>query len=106
MKKTQKAFAEYTAILDKLSHRENTIKKHSVLLSGHATSITLEDDFWILLKYIAKQQNKPINQLISEIDHIRAIPLSSALRLFVLNMLLEQLPNRMEYFDKFRSKPI
>ncbi len=85
---------EYEAILKKLGDGENIVKKHSVLLEGHATSVTLEDDFWILLKKIAKQQEKPINQLISEIDHIRAIPLSSALRLFVLNMLASALISR------------
>ncbi len=82
---------EYEKIQKKLNDEENIVKKHSVFLEGHATSVTLEDDFWLLLKKIAKQQNKPVNQLISEIDHMRAIPLSSALRLFVLNMLMASL---------------
>lgn len=92
MKNSPKGYSEeksnYEAVLEKLSHSDNIVRKHSILLEGHATSVTLEDDFWVLLKRIAKAQNKPINQLISEIDHIRAIPLSSALRLFVLNMAL------------------
>lgn len=82
---------EYEKIQKKLNDEENIVKKHSVFLEGHATSVTLEDDFWLLLKKIAKQQNKSVNQLISEIDHMRAIPLSSALRLFVLNMLMASL---------------
>ncbi len=86
--KNQLVCADYNVVLEKLSHKEDRIKKHSVRLSGHATSVTLEDDFWVLLKRIAENQDKPLNQLISEIDHIRSTPLSSALRLFVLNMLV------------------
>jgi len=44
------------------------MKKHSVTLRGHATSITLEDEFWIILKQIAIDKNQSIASLIDEID--------------------------------------
>jgi len=65
-----------------------SIKKRSVRISGHPTSITLEDGFWDELKAIAKHQKRSLSALISEIDETQAhINLSSALRLFVLHDL-------------------
>jgi len=64
------------------------MKKRSVTLRGHATSVTLEDEFWIILKYIAKNKNQSIASLIDDIDEERLETLegglSSALRLYVL----------------------
>lgn len=68
------------------------MKKHSVTLRGHATSITLEDEFWIILKKIAKDNDQSIASLIDEIDEKRLDNptggLSSAIRLYVLNWAL------------------
>ena len=36
------------------------MKKRSVTLKGHATSITLEDEFWVILKQIASDKNQSI----------------------------------------------
>ncbi len=66
------------------------LKKHSVLLQGHATSVTIEDPFWSGLKEIAKVQNISMNTLISAIDDQREGNLSSALRLFVLKYYKDQ----------------
>ena len=67
----------------------NKINKHSVLLSGHRTSISLEQPFWVKLKEICKQRKKSINQQITEIDNERLENsnknLSSAIRVFILN---------------------
>lgn len=64
------------------------MKKRSVTIAGHASSITLEEEFWTQLKLIAKAQQKSVTQIVSEID---AAPhkgnLSSAIRLFVLQQL-------------------
>ena len=46
-------------------------QKHSVLLSGHRTSISLEQPFWIKLKEISKLRGKSMNQQITEIDNER-----------------------------------
>ena len=63
------------------------MRKHSVVVAGHATSISLEDEFWEELKAIAMQRNIKLNDLISEIDDNRQTNLSSALRLYILNHL-------------------
>lgn len=63
------------------------LKKHSVLIAGHATSISIEGIFWQELTRIAEAQNKSLNALITEIDETRPGNLSSALRVFVLRDL-------------------
>ncbi len=63
------------------------MKKHSVLVAGHATSISLENVFWQELKAIAGSRNMPLNRLITEIDRSRRGNLSSAIRVFVLESL-------------------
>ncbi|MCK5284221.1 MAG: ribbon-helix-helix domain-containing protein [Alphaproteobacteria bacterium] len=66
------------------------MRKRSVNILGHQTSITLEEEFWTALKDIAKQQEKSINKLIAEIDKTRNNKnLSSALRVFILKTLTE-----------------
>lgn len=60
------------------------ISKHSVVIAGHATSVTVETAFWDELKTIADAQSVSLNQLIAEIDSRRDGNLSSAIRLFVL----------------------
>ena len=60
------------------------MKKHSVELSGHRTSIALEDEFWTELKNIAKSKNTSVRQLLIQIDDTHQGNLSSAIRLFVL----------------------
>ena len=62
------------------------MKKISVSLSGHQTSITLEPEFISALRNIAKKNNRPIAQIIGEIDTSRPIGvnLSSAIRVWIL----------------------
>ena len=60
------------------------MQKHSVTLSGHATSILIEKEFWDILKKIAKNRNQTMNSLISDLDKKRDGNLSSTIRLFVL----------------------
>lgn len=60
------------------------ISKRSVVIAGHATSVTVETAFWDELKAIADAQSVSLNQLIAEIDSRRDGNLSSAIRLFVL----------------------
>lgn len=63
--------------------------KHSVLLYGHRTSITLEPEFWEALTDIAKRQNQSIAALVAVIDATCTTNLSSAIRVFVLKTLQE-----------------
>jgi len=60
------------------------LRKRTVTVSGHQTSISLEEAFWEALKEIARRRALSINALVSEIDATRTGNLSSALRVYVL----------------------
>lgn len=61
------------------------IKKRSIVISGHATSVSLEEPFWDELKRIASARGLSLAALIEEIDGARPrTNLSSALRVYVL----------------------
>jgi predicted DNA-binding ribbon-helix-helix protein len=65
---------------------KSPVVKRSILLSGHKTSISLEEAFWQGLKEIAGVRNLSVSALISSVDARRAEGnLSSAIRLFVLD---------------------
>lgn len=69
------------------------IRKHSVSLHGHRTSLSLEDEFWEELRRMATERGMPLAALIAEIDRSRDPNdnLSSALRLSVLAWLKAQI---------------
>ena len=46
-------------------------KKRSVLIAGHATSISLEPVFWSALEATARERGVPLNALVAEIDATR-----------------------------------
>ncbi len=60
--------------------------KRSLTLSGHRTSVSLEDEFWEAFCAIAHERGQPINALAARIDATRSpdTGLASAIRLFVL----------------------
>lgn len=43
-------------------------KKRSVLIAGHATSISLEPIFWEALEQAARDEQLPVNALVARID--------------------------------------
>ena len=60
--------------------------KRSVVVSGHKTSVSLEDPFWRALKEIAAGRNLTLSDLVASIDAERKhANLSSAIRLFILD---------------------
>ena len=66
-----------------------TLRKHSVSIAGHRTSVTLEVAFWESLAEIARRDQTTVAALIARIDDARAADpakpnLSSAIRVFVL----------------------
>jgi predicted DNA-binding ribbon-helix-helix protein len=63
------------------------IRKHSILLRRHKTSISLENQFWEALREIAAVKGTSARTLIRQIDEQRRTNcnLSSAIRLFVLD---------------------
>lgn len=62
------------------------MKKLSVSLSGHQTSISLEPEFISELQKIALQQKKSVTSIIAQIDATREMNtnLSSAIRVWIL----------------------
>ncbi len=67
-----------------------TVKKRSVEIAGHRTSLSLEEAFWRALKRLAAQDGVSINRLIARIDRERAGNLSSAVRVYVLERLEDE----------------
>jgi predicted DNA-binding ribbon-helix-helix protein len=62
------------------------VKKRSILVGGHKTSVSLEDPFWRALQEIAGAEGVSVSHVISRIGKSRAqFNLSSAIRLFVLD---------------------
>jgi len=50
------------------------MRKRSVTIDGHRTSVSLEDAFWAELSSIAEARGLSLNALVAEIDHARAAP--------------------------------
>jgi predicted DNA-binding ribbon-helix-helix protein len=65
---------------------KSTVRKRSIVLSSHKTSVSLEDAFWNALKEIARERGVTVSDLVTIIDADRQhANLSSAIRLFVLD---------------------
>lgn len=60
------------------------LRKHSVMIAGHRTSISLEAAFWEGLRRIAAGDGRSVASLVAEIDRRRTGNLSGAIRVFVL----------------------
>jgi predicted DNA-binding ribbon-helix-helix protein len=64
---------------------KSAVVKHSVVIAGHRTSVSLEEEFWNALKEIASARHVTLSELIAYVDSERQHDnLSSAIRLFVL----------------------
>ncbi len=61
----------------------NAARKRSVVIAGHATSLSLEEPFWHDLAEIAVSRRVSLNALVAAVDSERSGNLSSALRLFI-----------------------
>ena len=66
------------------------LRRRSVTIAGHRTSVSLEDPFWDELKRIATDRAVSIAQVVAEVDKDRKGNLSSALRVHVLQELQKQ----------------
>ena len=60
------------------------IEKHSIVVAGHRTSVSLERAFWSALEDAAREEAVSITSLVSRIDGEREGNLSSAIRVFLL----------------------
>ena len=64
---------------------DGRVRKRSIVLNGHGTSITLEDPFWEAARAIATARGIGLRALLEEIDAGRGeANLSSAIRVAVL----------------------
>lgn len=73
------------------------IRKRSVSIAGHPTSISLEEPFWLALKALARRNDRTLAAEIARIDRTRGdCGLSSAIRLAVL----ADLEHRLEAAEK------
>ncbi len=78
------------------------VRKRSISIAGHATSVSLEDPFWEALRDIAAARGCSVADLVRRVDAARAaeasesegagsgvppVNLSSALRVFVLDVV-------------------
>jgi len=68
-----------------------TVRKRSIAIAGHPTSVSLEDAFWEALAEMAQTEGRSVAQIVTEVDAARAAGpepgrenLSSALRVHVL----------------------
>ena len=59
------------------------LRKRSVRIAGHLTSVSMEEVFWNALREIASKREISVNALVTEIDRTRDGNLSSALRVYV-----------------------
>jgi predicted DNA-binding ribbon-helix-helix protein len=65
---------------------KSPVIKRSIVLTGHKTSVSLEDAFWKAFREIARGRDLTLSEMASVIDSGRAHGnLSSAIRLFVLD---------------------
>jgi predicted DNA-binding ribbon-helix-helix protein len=78
---------------DAAEKRPTDLSKHSLVIAGHRTSISLEHAFWDALRRIADERQMSIAALVASVDAERGeANLSSALRVFVLRATAESSP--------------
>ena len=60
--------------------------KRSIIVGGHKTSVSLEDEFWQALREIARVRGETVSKVAASINSERCgHNFSSAIRVFVLN---------------------
>ena len=69
--------------------------KRSVMIAGHATSVSLEPIFWDALKRAAEEESVPLSALVARIDVERIerddpSNLASAIRVWIVARLLDR----------------
>jgi predicted DNA-binding ribbon-helix-helix protein len=85
--------------------KSSLVWKRSLVIAGHKTSVSLEDQFWDSLKEIASERGMTLSDLVGAIDANRNhTNLSSAIRLFVLGFYRDQnAPRQVHFSDDQRS---
>ena len=72
------------------------LKKRTLILAGHDTSVALEPEFWATLAEMALQQAIPLPQLVTQIDAARGPEqsLASTLRVHALRWARQAQPHQ------------
>jgi predicted DNA-binding ribbon-helix-helix protein len=72
--------------------------KRSIVVSGHKTSVSLEDEFWNCLREIAEERGeKYVSKLVSDINAERKFAnLSSAIRMYILRHYRDQVDKQKD----------
>jgi predicted DNA-binding ribbon-helix-helix protein len=71
---------------------KSSIVRRPMTLDGHRTNVSLEEEFWQALREIALHQHVTVPHLIEIINANRKLGnLSSAIRLFVLELYQDQI---------------
>lgn len=74
---------------------KSPVVKRSIVIAGHKTSVSLEDQFWDALKEIAANRRSTLSEIVASIDSGRNQGnLSSAIRLYVLAHYRSPAPGR------------
>jgi predicted DNA-binding ribbon-helix-helix protein len=80
---------------------KSLVFKRSIIIDGHKTSVSLEDDFWNALRDIAHERCETLPHLVAGIKANRqAANLSSAVRVYVLRFYKDQFAQQREMFQQ------
>lgn len=83
---------------------KSAIIKRSVVLDGHKTSVSLENEFWEGLREIAEAQKTNLSNLVRQVDRDRnGGNLSSAIRVYVFKHFRGDYAAATEAADKNRA---
>jgi predicted DNA-binding ribbon-helix-helix protein len=82
---------------------KSLVAKRSLVVAGHKTSVSLEEEFWKGLKEIASRRLMTVSALVGSVaDQRQQGNLSSALRLFVLEFYRSQVSD-VKALDEVRE---
>jgi predicted DNA-binding ribbon-helix-helix protein len=80
---------------------KSAIVKRSVVLNGHKTSVSLENEFWEGLRDIGDAKDAKLSDLVRQVDRERSNGnLSSAIRVFVLGYFRTKHPDAAQRVEQ------
>jgi predicted DNA-binding ribbon-helix-helix protein len=92
---------KWGCLMNLATSMKSPVVKRSIVVAGHKTSVSLEDEFWKGLKEIAGGRDTTLSDLVATIDTRRQHGnLSSAIRLFVLDFYRKELSELKESRDR------
>jgi predicted DNA-binding ribbon-helix-helix protein len=74
-----------------MTRAPSQVRKHSLVIAGHSTSVSLETAFWDALREWAQEREMSVAAVVAEVDAGRGeANLSSALRVRLLQYYREE----------------